>query len=65
MSKLDRIIDIIRSLHEDGVVASVPTNNASSGNIAGLPPDQPPGIKKRIYLGKGSRKPWMRKNTSQ
>ena len=39
-------------------------NNASSGNIAGLPPDDPPvkkGRKKKkyIYGGRGSRKMWM------
>ena len=45
---------------------AIPTNNASSGNIAGLPPDDPPvknknkGKKKRyIYGGRGSRKMWM------
>lgn len=57
MSKIDQIINIVRSLREEGV----PTNNASSGNISGLPPDQPPVYgKKRIYLGKGSRKSWMK-----
>ena len=39
-------------------------NNASSGNIAGLPPDDPQvkkGRKKKkyIYGGRGSRKMWM------
>ena len=38
-------------------------NNASSGNIAGLPPDDPPVNKKKkkkyIYGGRGSRKMWM------
>jgi len=56
-SKLEKIINIIRgNLSED-----VPTNNASSGNIAGLPPDQPPVKKKKryIYGGTGSRKMWM------
>ena len=42
---------------------AIPTNNASSGNIAGLPPDDPPvnkNKKKRyIYGGRGSRKMWM------
>ena len=40
---------------------AIPTNNASSGNIAGLPPDQPPMRKKKryIYGGTGSRKMWM------
>ena len=36
---LDKIINIIRNLDEE---VAVPTNNASSGAIAGLPPDQPP-----------------------
>ena len=40
------------------------TNNASSGAIAGLPPDNPP-VKKRkkktyAYGGIGSRKMWMK-----
>ena len=44
---------------------AIPTNNASSGNIAGLPPDDPPVKKKKkkkkkyIYGGRGSRKMWM------
>ena len=40
---------------------AIPTNNASSGNIAGLPPDDPPVKKKKryIYGGKGSRRMWM------
>ena len=40
----------------------VPTNNASSGNIAGLPPDNPPVKRKKktyAYGGRGSRKMWM------
>ena len=39
----------------------VPTNNASSGAIAGLPPDSPPVKKKKkyIYGGHGSRKMWL------
>ena len=39
----------------------VPTNNASSGNIAGLPPDSPPVKQKKryIYGGRGSRKMWL------
>jgi hypothetical protein len=40
---INKIISIVRYLKEDGVVGSpIPSNNASSGNIAGLPPDQPP-----------------------
>ena len=39
----------------------VPTNNASSGNIAGLPPDSPTVKQKKryIYGGRGSRKMWL------
>ena len=41
--------------------AGVPTNNASSGNIAGLPHDSPPVKQKKryIYGGRGSRKMWL------
>lgn len=61
---LDKIINIIRTLNEEGV----PTNNASSGAIAGLPPDQPPVYKKKKKKGEptilarglmpGARKRW-------
>tara|TARA_B100000029_G_scaffold439605_1_gene456260 strand:+ start:128 stop:328 length:201 start_codon:yes stop_codon:yes gene_type:complete len=57
---INRIISIIRNLKEE-----VPANNASSGGIAGLPPDQPPGIpaskkkKRYVFGGKGSRKIWL------
>ena len=53
---INKIIDIIRNLNEEA-----PINNASSGAIAGLPPDQPPVKKKKkyIYGGRGSRKFWM------
>ena len=57
---IDRIISIIRTLKEEGAVA-MPTNNASSGAIAGLPPYTPPVKKKKkyIYGGRGSRKMWL------
>ena len=42
-----------------------PVNSVGGGNIAGLPPDDPPvskkSQKKYIKLGKGSRKWWMPK----
>ena len=46
---------------EEMATGGVPTNNASSGAIAGLPPDQPPVKKKKkyIYGGHGSRKMWL------
>ena len=57
---IDRIISIVRSLREEA--SAVPTNNASSGAIAGLPPDEPIVRKKKkryIYGGTNSRKNWM------
>ena len=59
--KLQKVIDTIRSLKEEMAVGGVPTNNASSGNIAGLPPDSPPVKQKKryIYSGRGSRKMWL------
>ena len=69
---INKIIKKIRDLREEMAAAGVPTNNASSGNIAGLPPDDPPvrknkrgsGMKNRkkktyAYGGYGSRKNWM------
>jgi len=57
---IDRIIEIVRTLKEEGAPA-VPTNNASSGAIAGLPPDQPPVRKRkreRKYMKGPGRKVW-------
>jgi len=60
--KLDKIINLIREMNEDVAIAA-PTNNASSGAIAGLPPDQPPvnlnKKKKRKYMKGPGRKVWM------
>jgi len=58
---INKIIKKIRDLREEMASAGVPTNNASSGNIAGLPPDTPPVRKKKkyIYGGHGSRKMWL------
>ena len=46
---------------EEMGVGGIPANNASSGNIAGLPPDSPPVKQKKryIYGGHGSRKMWL------
>ena len=62
---------LLDNLRKEEVMAA-PTNNASSGAIAGLPPDDPPvrknkrgsGMKNRkkktyAYGGYGSRKNWM------
>ena len=59
---LDKIIGIIRNLNEEGMLSAGPANNASSGNIAGLPPDQPPVRKRkkeRKYMKGPGRKVWM------
>tara|TARA_S200002703_G_scaffold105428_2_gene91513 strand:- start:8 stop:283 length:276 start_codon:yes stop_codon:yes gene_type:complete len=52
--KIDRVIDAFRSAmyQEFSVSEEVPTNSASGGQVAGLPPDQPPvkldGRKKQV-----------------
>mgnify|MGYP005749603475 CR=1 FL=1 len=60
-SRLDRLIDMVRSIREE--VAAAPTNNASSGAIAGLPPDSPPVFQKKrkpTPVGRyGSRRLWL------
>ena len=57
---IDRIIDIVRSLKEEGG----PTMAMGHGQIAGSVEagDDPPVKKKKkkyIYAGRGSRKNWM------
>ena len=57
---LDKVINIIRNLNEEGI----PTNSASGGAIAGLPPDEPPVKKKKkrkeTPVGRyGSRRMWI------
>jgi hypothetical protein len=58
--KLAPKIDLALNTEE---AMAVPTNNASGGEIAGLPPDSPPVKKKKkktyAYGGRGSRKMWM------
>ena len=60
---IDRIIDIVRTLKEEGMVTGGPTNAMNKGAIAGSVEagDDPPVRKKKryIYAGKGSRKQWM------
>ena len=63
-SKIDRIIDIIRSLKEEGMVTGGPTNSLAGGKIAGTVEagDNPPVRKKNKYIyGTGFRKNWMQK----
>ena len=63
---IDKIINIVRNLREQAVMAA-PTNSVGSGKIAGTVEagDDPPVRKKKkkyIYGGRGSRKMWMQKN---
>lgn len=69
MEKIDRIIQIIHNLREEGMSTSGagPTNSTNKPGqpvtISGLPPDSPPVSpkkKRNIYLGMGSRKRWMK-----
>jgi hypothetical protein len=60
-SKIDRIINIIRSLNEEG---GGPTNSLAGGKIAGTVEagDNPPVKKKNKYIyGTGFRKNWLQK----
>jgi hypothetical protein len=70
-SKINRIIDIIRSLKEEGVVGGVPTNAVGNGGLTGsaTPPGRLDGYdkvmgftrrKKIIGLGKDSRNRWKK-----
>ena len=58
--RLQKVVDYFHE--EGGMFAGAPTNNASGGAIAGLPPDQPPVKKKKKYIyGRGYRKLWQQK----
>ena len=58
-SRLQTIINMVKGLREEVAIA----NNASSGAIAGLPPDSPPVNKKKrkpTPVGRyGSRRAWL------
>ena len=66
MDKIDRIIELVRLLKEEGIVGGSPTNSLAGGHIAGTPeadPGNPPVFlnkKRHVYLGLGSRKRWMK-----
>ena len=65
---LQKIIDIIRSLHEEGEGGAIAnsTNPPGQINIAGLPPDNPPVKRKNKYIyGAGFRKNWLQRRNSQ
>ena len=67
-SKIDRIIDIIRSLKEEGMAIGAPTNSLGGGKIAGTVEagDNPPVKKKNKYIyGAGFRKNWLQKRKPQ
>ena len=60
---IDRIIGIVRTLKEEGMITGGPTNAMNKGAVAGSVEagDDPPVRKRKkyIYAGKGSRKQWM------
>jgi hypothetical protein len=64
MNKIDKLIETVRLLKEEGMTVG-PTNNVGDGKIAGTPeadPGNPPVSfkkKKNIYLGLLSRTPWL------
>ena len=67
-SKIDRIINIIRSLNEEGMVTGAPTNSLVGGKIAGTveADDNPPVKKKNKYMyGAGFRKNWLQRRNPQ
>lgn len=56
MNKVDKLIQTVRDLKEEGeMMASPPTNNASGEHIKGLPPDSPPV---NLDLRKSRRRHW-------
>ena len=64
-SKIDRIINIIRSLNEE---VGAPTNSLAGGKIAGTVEagDNPPVRKKNKYIyGAGFRKNWLQRRNPQ
>ena len=66
-SRLENIIEMVRSLREQAV-SGAPTNNVGGGQIAGTREagDDPPVNKKKkkkyIYGGRGSRRMWLGNN---
>jgi hypothetical protein len=67
-SKIDRIINIIRLLKEEGMVIGAPTNSLAGGKIAGTVEagDNPPVKRKNKYIyGAGFRKNWLQKRKPQ
>ena len=68
---INKVIAIVRKNMREQVVAGAPTNNAGGGNIAGLPPDQPPvNLKKKkkrkpTPVGRyGTRRVWLQNGKS-
>ena len=56
---LENIMDIVRSLNEEGMVGGAPTNNVGSGHIAGaVPGEEPP-----VFMKKKKRPPILARGT--
>ena len=69
---LENIMDIVRSLNEEGMVGGAPTNNVGSGHIAGAVPGKEPPVfmnkkkkRKPTPVGRyGSRRMWLQNGKS-
>jgi hypothetical protein len=65
---INKIIDIIHTLKEEGMVTGAPTNSLAGGKIAGTVEagDNPPVKKKNKYIyGAGFRKNWLQRRNPQ
>jgi len=65
---INKIIDIIHTLKEEGEGGGAPTNSLAGGKIAGTAEagDNPPVRKKNKYMyGAGFRKNWLQRRTPQ
>jgi hypothetical protein len=65
---INKIIDIIHTLKEEGMVTAAPTNSLAGGKIAGTVEagDNPPVKRKNKYIyGAGFRKNWLQRRNPQ
>ena len=59
MEKIDRLIQIVRTLKEEGMVSSGPTNSANASALGFNPQTESPPRRKYATLGPRSRSRWM------
>ena len=63
MDKVDKLIQLIRNLKEEGEISSGPTNASNAAGLGFNPETETPPVRKKkyAYLGKGSRSRWMQR----